>query len=79
MSMSEPFLPHDPATDDDLAAAEPGPGAPGTPLTEEPDVLPDAEAEPHVEAAPEVPADDPPFRTPQPGESLTVEELEERS
>jgi hypothetical protein len=43
MSMSEPFMPQSENDEQAPAAAEPGPGAPGTPVEEEPDVLPGSE------------------------------------
>jgi hypothetical protein len=80
MSMSEPLLPKPNEHDDAPAAAEPGPGAPGVPLTEEPDVLP-AEGEPDAEEGDigEVDLDDPPFRTPEPGDRLSADELDDRA
>jgi hypothetical protein len=81
MSMSEAFVPRTTEPDDAPAAAEPGRGAPGAPLSEEPDILPDAieqSEEPGDDAADDVAAEDPPFRTPVPGESLTPDELDER-
>jgi hypothetical protein len=76
MSMSEPLIPKT-GPHDEAPGAEPGPGAPGTPPSEEPDVLPE---EPPVEgeAAGEIPQDDPPFRTPLPGDRITADELEDR-
>jgi hypothetical protein len=81
MSMSEAFVPRTTEPDDAPAAAEPGPGAPGAPLTEEPDILPDAtEQAEHSgdDAADGAAVEDPPFRTPAPGDSLTPDELDER-
>jgi hypothetical protein len=81
MSMSEPLLPASTESEKAPAAAEPGPAAPGTPLTEDPDVLPDAsgEQEEEVDRTLDDEQDDPPFRTPDPGERLTASDLEERS
>lgn len=79
MSMSEPFIPNLSERDDARAAAEPGPGAPGIPLTEEPDVLP-ADSEQDNDGADEVvPQNDLPFRTPERGERLTATELDDRA
>lgn len=69
--------------DDAPAAAEPGPGAPGTPSPEEPDILPDSADESEGAAGSNHEIDpealrDPPFRTPAPGEHLTAEELKDR-
>ncbi|WP_159084896.1 hypothetical protein [Planctomonas deserti] len=79
MSMSEPLLPHSARDDERVAAAEPGgEGAPLPGADEEPDVLPDAEE--HAAAQNDAPDDattsarprqDPPFRTPVRGDSLT--------
>jgi len=74
MSMSEPLLPH-PANDDDdrTVAAEPGgEGAPLPASTEEPDVLPGSDEGDSSDA---VAPEDPPFRTPAAGDSLTAEQL----
>jgi hypothetical protein len=82
MSMSEAFVPRTTEPDDAPAAAEPGPGAPGIPLPEEPDILPDAtdQSEDAVENDTAGAAvEDPPFRTPVPGESLTPDQLDERN
>jgi hypothetical protein len=81
MSMSEAFVPRTTEPDDAPAAAEPGPGAPGTPLSEEPDILPDAadQSDDAAESSTDGAAvQDPPFRTPVPGESLSPDELDER-
>jgi hypothetical protein len=51
MSMSEPLVPHPTDHDETPAAAEPGPGAPGTPQAEEPDVLPDTADEDDTQTA----------------------------
>ena len=83
MSMSEPLLPHPARDDEGVAAAEPGgEGAPLPGADEEPDVLPGAEE--HATAQSDAPDDattnarprqDPPFRTPVPGDSLTPDRL----
>ena len=78
MSMSEPFLPNSSEPDDTLAAAEPGPGAPGTPLPERPDVLPEAPGQSDDDSADAAASEDPPFRTPEPAERLTASDLEDR-
>jgi hypothetical protein len=79
MSMFEALTPHPDDADRDgaPAAAEPGPHAPGVPAPEEPDVLPNRN--PDDGEAPDVSGRETPFRTPTPGESLTVEELERRA
>jgi hypothetical protein len=79
MSMMEPFLPH-PTTDDTIAAADPGVGAPAPAPGfgiegEDPDV---AEGQPDDARSPvdltrgdvggAAVAQDPPFRTPDPAE-----------
>jgi hypothetical protein len=79
MSMFEALTPH-PADDDrdaTPAAAEPGPHALGEPATEEPDILPNLE--PDDTEVPDISGRETPFRTPTPGESLTVDELEKRA
>jgi hypothetical protein len=79
MSMSEPLIPRITDPENAPTAAEPGPAAPGTPLAEEPDVRPDGTD--HTESDPVSPAedDDPPFRTPNPGERLTARDLADES
>jgi hypothetical protein len=89
MSMFEPLLPKSDDHDSAPAAAEPGPGAPGVPDAEEPDVLPEnTEDTEHVEDSENAHDDAPgpggahgdsPFRTPRPGESLSVDELDDRN
>jgi hypothetical protein len=79
MSMSEPLVPHPTDHDETPAAAEPGPGAPGTPQAEEPDVLPDTADEDDTQSAPVTPQSDPPFRTPDPGDRLTASDLDDES
>jgi hypothetical protein len=77
MSMADPLLPHAGDRSNEIPAAEPGVGAPPAAHEEEPDVLEEAGAAPEREGVDDL--EDPPFRTPQPGERLTAEELEERS
>jgi hypothetical protein len=79
MSMSEPLLPKPAERNDSPAAAEPGPGAPGTPSTEAPDVLPDTAEESSAVEQEGTPQSDPPFRTPDPGDRLTASDLENES
>jgi hypothetical protein len=81
MSMSEPLVPHASESENPPAAAEPGPAAPGTPLTEDPDVLPDAsgEQEDEEDHTSDGERENPPFRTPDPGERLTATDFEERT
>ena len=73
MSMSEPFLPHPRTESERTAAAEPGPGGPQPAAPEEPDVIPEQDAE-TAEAQPALPAETP-FRTPTPGERLHADDL----
>ncbi|WP_150306539.1 hypothetical protein [Planctomonas psychrotolerans] len=74
MSMSEPFLPH-PSHDDRTAAAEPGgEGAPLSQSAEEPDLL-GGENEPSTPEPDLDEREDPPFRTPQAGDSVDEDEL----
>ncbi len=84
----EPLMPDRGPTDDEIVAAEPGQGAPDSGPTEEPDVLPGADAEgspaPQDTPASDDPADSPataaaPFRTPAPGDALSPEELQARN
>jgi hypothetical protein len=78
MSMFEALTPHPvDGRDGAPAAAEPGPHAPGEPTPEEPDILPNLR--PDDSEAPHISGRETPFRTPTPGESLTVEELEKRA
>lgn len=90
--MFEPLLPKSDDHDSAPAAAEPGPGAPGVPEAEEPDVLPEnTEDTEHLEDTENAHDDargsddahsthgNSPFRTPRPGESLSVDELDDRS
>ncbi|MFB2584580.1 hypothetical protein [Herbiconiux liukaitaii] len=48
-------------------------------MSEEPDILPDAAAAADEPAEGEAVSDNPLFRTPQPGEHLTADELEDRA
>ncbi|MFS0704147.1 hypothetical protein AB6N23_06440 [Cellulomonas sp. 179-A 9B4 NHS] len=78
MSMAEPLMPHLPETEEEVAAADPGHGAPaaapGTGVGgEDPDARTDDHDGPTTRAADTAPAalrdedgDEPPFRTPQP-------------
>ena len=85
MSMSEPLLPHPAQDDEGIPAAEPGgEGAPLPASQEEPDVLPGApgaaddgaaESDAADDDAAERPRQDPPFRTPVAGDSLSPERL----
>lgn len=77
MSMSEPFVPKLSEHNDAPAAADPGPGASGNAATEEPDILPDAPNQPEQDGVSEA-TQNPPFRTPEPGDRLTAAELKER-
>jgi hypothetical protein len=81
MSMSDPLLPNPTESESENApaAAEPGPAAPGTPLTEEPDVLPDAQDDSEADDVSPAAPENPPFRTPEAGERLTASDLEDRS
>ncbi|PRY68429.1 hypothetical protein B0I08_104131 [Glaciihabitans tibetensis] len=84
--MSEPLMPHVDNDESASAAAEPGPGAPGTPAAGEPDILPGAESADDEQSLNEKAkepdaargAKETPFRTPNPGDSLTADELEDR-
>jgi hypothetical protein len=78
MSMSEPFTPATNDVESAPAAAEPGPGAPGVPVDEEPDVLPGSEPADDELSLNAAARSDTPFRTPTPGDSLTADELEDR-
>jgi len=73
MSMSDPLLPHSSHDDDRTVAAEPGgEGAPLPQADEEPDVLTGADENAGSDARPR---EDPPFRTPVAGDSLTPDQL----
>lgn len=80
MSMSEPLMPNTSEHDRSPAAAEPGPGAPGTPSPEEPDILPDAPSQSDEDGDEDgdVELGNPPFRTPEPGDRLTAEDLNDQ-
>ncbi|MFD3443570.1 hypothetical protein ACFDTO_03090 [Microbacteriaceae bacterium 4G12] len=82
MSMSEPLLPHPAQDDEGIAAAEPGgEGAPLPGSDDEPDVLPGADEHRTADDAANDdgtgvrPRQDPPFRTPVPGDSLSPDRL----
>jgi hypothetical protein len=78
MSMSEPLTPHGDDDHPTPAAADPGTGAPGTPLDEEPDILPDTESVDDEQSLNNKALKDTPFRSPEPGKSLTADQLEDR-
>lgn len=83
MSQMEPLTPNRGPVDDEIVAAEPGQGAPGSGPSAEPDVLPAAAAAPGPPDSP--PSDDPAdspatapaaFRTPTPGDHLSPDQLD---
>ncbi|WP_308214954.1 helix-turn-helix transcriptional regulator [Salinibacterium sedimenticola] len=84
MSMEEPLLPHPGNRDPDeveTGAADPGRGAPEAPVDDEPDLLPESAAATTGATASELPDDvseqETPFRTPEPGESVGTNDLDD--
>lgn len=79
--MSEPMNPGTSEADQAPAAAEPGPGAPGRPVPEEPDILPGATS-PATDDDADEPRDvelgNPPFRTPVPGDRVEATDLDDQ-